>query len=468
MAINPQLKQRWQEPQRPQDRLGSSTGVGVAPDEPNPSTVWKKGGTEAALGEWRSWSQQLLMPTVLAALLVGSAVIGWLFLNRQGQAPSSAELAGKAAADSRQPLRFGMSAAFSGPAKELGQGMRVGIETCFRHLNDSEQGINGHRLDLVALDDGYEPVRCLENAHDLIEQHKVFGMVGNVGTPTTQAALPYVLENKTLFFGAFTGAGLLRRQPPERWVFNYRASYSEETQTIVHYLVNKRGLRPEEIAVFAQNDSYGDAGWSGVVKSIARYKGDPTKILRVGYERNTMDVADAVDRIVRAKDTIRAIVMVPTYRQAALFIKQLKDQNVNPIFASVSFVGSSALAAELKQLGPQYGNGVIVTQVVPHYNSNQPGVVQYRKYLEQYFPKEQPSFTSLEGYLAASLLAEGLRRAGPNPTTEKVIEALESVQNFDLGIGTGLSFGRQEHQGTHNVWGTLLNEMGEFQSLDME
>jgi ABC-type branched-subunit amino acid transport system substrate-binding protein len=446
--------------------MGSSTGTNVAPNEPDPAPVWKAEGTERD-PQNQPVSGRLLLTVFLVVVAVGGGFVWWSLYHNQGQAPSTAAVdPGTAAA--RPPLRFGMSAAFSGPAKELGQGMRVGIETCFRHLNDSDKGVNGHRLELIALDDGYEPVRCLENAHDLIEQHKVFGMVGNVGTPTTQAALPYVLENKTLFVGAFTGAGLLRRQPPERWVFNYRASYSEETETIVHYLIHKRGLSPEQIAVFAQNDSYGDAGWTGVVRSIARYKGDPTRILRVGYERNTVHVADAVQRIAKAKDTIRAVVMVPTYRPAAQFIKQLKDQNVDLIFASVSFVGSSALAAELKQLGPHYGEGVIVTQVVPHFNSNELGVVQYRKYLEQYSPKEQPSFTSLEGYLAASLLAEGLRRAGPNPNTEKVIDAMESIQNLDLGIGTSLAFGRQEHQGTHNVWGTVLNESGEFQRLDMQ
>ncbi len=162
---------------------------------------------------------------------------------------------------------FGVSAPFSGSAKELGRQMKMGIETAFNLANDTG-GIHGRQLRLVAADDGYEPARTAETMKQLYEKDQVFGIVGNVGTPTAVVAVPYALEHRMLFFGAFTGANLLRRDPPDRYVFNYRASYAEETDAVVRYLVKIRRLRPEQIAVFAQQDSYGDAGFEGVAKAL--------------------------------------------------------------------------------------------------------------------------------------------------------------------------------------------------------
>src|SRR5262245_45712576 len=159
-------------------------------------------------------------------------------------------------------VRLGISAPFTGSAKEVGNQMKLGIETAFNLINDSG-GMHGRQLRLVAADDGYEPTRAAETMKELYEKQQVFGFVGNVGTPTAVVALPYALERRTLFFGAFTGAGLLRRDPPDRYVFNYRASYAEETDAVVRYLVKMRGLRPEQIAVFAQKDAYGDSGFAG-------------------------------------------------------------------------------------------------------------------------------------------------------------------------------------------------------------
>src|SRR5215468_4800797 len=155
-------------------------------------------------------------------------------------------------------IRFGISAPFTGPAKELGQHMKQGIEAAFNAAN-AKGRVYGRQLRLVAADDGYEPTRTAATMKQLYEKDQVFGLVGNVGTPTAVVALPYALDRKMLFFGAFTGAGLLRNDPPDRYVFNYRASYSEETAAVVNYLVKVRRLLPEQIAVFAQQDAYGDA-----------------------------------------------------------------------------------------------------------------------------------------------------------------------------------------------------------------
>ena len=271
-----------------------------------------------------------------------------------------------------------------------------------------------------------------------------------------------------MLFGAFTGASLLRREPPDRYIFNYRASYAEETAAIVHYLLSVRNIQPDQIAVFAQQDGYGDAGFSGVAKALRKVGFDSDKILRVGYERNTMDLDAAVSQLSEHKDRIKAVVMVPTYRQAAAFIKRVRDNGMNPIFASVSFVGSDALADALKEIAPQYAAGVIVTQVVPFYGSSATAVLEYRERLAKFYPAELPGFVSLEGYLACKVFAMALDKAGPELTTDELVAALESMHNLDLGLGTPIAFGPSEHQGSHKVWAAVLDAGGQFQSLDLD
>src|SRR5262249_16307743 len=287
-------------------------------------------------------------------------------------------------------IRFGISAPFSGAAKELGQNMKLGIDAAFNVAN-TNGGIHGRQLRLVAADDGYEPTRTAETMRQLYEQDRVFGLVGNVGTPTAVIALPYALERRVLFFGAFTGAGLLRRDPPDRYVFNYRASYAEETDAVVRYLVKVRRLKPQQIAVFAQQDSYGDAGFAGVAKAIRSLQGgDESTILRLNYKRNTVDVDEAVAQLQKSRIPIKAVVMVPAYRAAARFIEKTRDIYPNMIYTSVSFVGSTALANELMLLGQKYSTGLIVTQVVPAVDGYSSMVLNYKSALSKYFPGEPP------------------------------------------------------------------------------
>jgi len=365
-------------------------------------------------------------------------------------------------------IRFGISAPFTGSAKELGNQMKLGVQTAFNLINDAG-GIHGRQLKLVTADDGYEPTRTAETMQQLYEKEQVFGFTGNVGTPTAVVGLPYALERKMLFFGAFTGASLLRRDPPDRYVFNYRASYAEETDAVVRYLVKVRGLRPDQIAVFAQQDAYGDSGFAGVAKAMRALRGgDEGAILRLDYKRNTVDVDDAVARLRAHKIPIKAIVMVPTYRAAAKFIEKTRDLYPTMIYTNVSFVGSTALADELMLLGPRYANGVIVTQVVPAVDSYASTVLKYKTALAKYFPGVPPDYVSLEGYVAGSVLLEGLKRVGPQLDTEKLVEALETVRDFDMGLGALISFGPTEHQGSHKVWGTQLNEYGRYQAIDLQ
>jgi branched-chain amino acid transport system substrate-binding protein len=364
-------------------------------------------------------------------------------------------------------IAFGMAAPFSGPAKELGRGMKTGIDLAFAATNDAG-GVNGRKLRLIALDDGYEPDRTRTVMKELAETRNVFGFIGNVGTPTAEVAVPYTLEKKMLFFGPFTGAGLLRRDPPDRYVFNYRASYAEETAATVRYLVDVRRIPPGEIAVFAQQDGYGDAGFNGVAKMMRKYNRNPERTLRVGYKRNTTDVAEAVDTLLKSRHPVQALVMVSTYRAAAKFIDKVKAERPDIVFSNVSFVGSQALADELMTYGGKVAEGVIVTQVVPLPHSSATAVMRYQDLLPKYSLGEKPDFVSLEGYLAATLLIEGLRRAGRDFTTESLVDALESMRGLDLGVGASMGFGMSEHQASHKVWGTVLDANGNFQTIDMD
>ena len=362
---------------------------------------------------------------------------------------------------------FGISAPFTGAAKELGQGMKMGIEAAFNAANASG-GVNGRRLRLIAVDDGYEPTRTAEAMKRLYEKDQVFGVIGNVGTPTATVALPYALDRKMLFFGAFTGASLLRSDPPDRYVFNYRASYAEETDAVVRYLVKVRHLKSSQIAVFAQQDSYGDAGFAGVAKAVRSLGGSDSAILRLNYQRNTVDVDDAVEQLKKSRIPIRAVIMVPTYRAAAKFIEKTRDLYPEMIYTSVSFVGSTALANELMLLGKRYANGVIVTQVVPPVDGHSSLVLDYKAALAKYFPGEPADYVSLEGYVSANVLIAALKRNGHDLDTEKLVQTLENFQNFDIGLGTPVSFGRSEHQGVHKVWGSQLDDTGHYQAIDLQ
>jgi branched-chain amino acid transport system substrate-binding protein len=364
-------------------------------------------------------------------------------------------------------IRFGISAPFTGAAKELGNQMRLGIETAFKLAND-DGGINGRQAKLMVADDGYEPTRTADTMKQLFEKQQVFGFVGNVGTPTAVVAVPYALEHHALFFGAFTGADVLRRDPPDRYVFNYRASYAEETDAVVRYLVKTRHLRPDQIAVFAQHDAFGDAGFVGVTKAMRALRGDDSAILRLDYERNTVDVDNAIAGLRAHKIPIKAVVMVAAYRAAAKFIEKTRDLYPSMIYTNVSFVGSTALAGELMLLGPRFANGVIVTQVVPAVDGYSSAILKYKTALANYFSGETSDYVSLEGYVDGTLLLEGLKRAGQQPDTEKLVDGLESLRNFDMGLGTLISFNQSEHQGSHKVWGTQLDDHGHYQPFDLQ
>jgi branched-chain amino acid transport system substrate-binding protein len=316
----------------------------------------------------------------------------------------------------------------------------------------------------------------------------MFAIVGNVGTPTSAVAAPFASQNKAVFFGAFTGAPVLRQDPPDRYVFNYRASYREETAKSVKYLLDIQKLTPDQIVVFAQDDSYGDAGFEGVTKALRSNGHGSVETLRVGYKRNSTEVDDAVSAVLayhdrteasgfdRAKPNggrvhpVKAVVMVATYRAAAKFIQKVRaiKRLKNALFFNVSFVGSETLAEELESVGPELCPNVFVTQVVPLFESGATGVRRYREQLAKYQPQSQPGFVSLEGFIVGEIFVEALRRAGRELTTERLVDTLERVEGLDLGFGTRIGFSPSEHQGSHKVWGTRLDDTCNYQSVDLE
>jgi branched-chain amino acid transport system substrate-binding protein len=357
---------------------------------------------------------------------------------------------------------LGMSTALTGPTAELGQAMRQGVLAGFDRVNRAG-GVNGHKLRLIALDDGYEPSRCGPNMRQLIEKENVLAVIGNVGTPTGIVAIPIANEQKTLFFAPFTGAGVLRKTPPDRYVINYRTSYAEETGAMIDALILKAGLKPSEIAFFTQRDGFGDAGYVGGITALKRHGlKDESEVIHARFERNTLSVEAPLAEILGAATPPRAVVMVGTYAPCAKFIHLARQSEFNALFLNVSFVGSAPLA---KELGGDAAK-VIVTQVVPYPDGTDvPLVGEYREDLRRLEPGAQSGFGSLEGYIAARVFCHALERIKGSVTREAIVDALEGLGEFNLGLGDALSLSKTEHQACHRIWPTILKG-GQFVPFD--
>ena len=342
---------------------------------------------------------------------------------------------------------LGQSVALTGPAQQLGLDMQLGANLYFNKVN-AQGGVNGRRIVLKTLDDGYESARAAENTRKLINDEKVFALFGYVGTPTSQASLPIFTQARVPFVGPFTGAELLRT-PVNRYVFNVRASYYDETEAIVQHLT---AMSLSKIAVFYQNDAYGQAGLDGVERALKRRN---LQVMAKGtVERNTVDVKKAVDGMVKADP--QAIVMISAYKSCAAFIKEMKKAGKNPTFWNVSFVGSKALAKELDK----EGRGVQISQVVPFpWDSTVPVVKEYRRAMDE--GKHEIGFGTLEGWIAAKVMVEGLRRAGRKLDRESFVKAMESMNDLDVG-GFKVSYGPQSHNGSKFVDLTIISKDQRF------
>jgi ABC-type branched-subunit amino acid transport system substrate-binding protein len=374
---------------------------------------------------------------VAAALAAGAIALA-------SSSPAAAE--DGVSADS---ITFGQAAVLDGPASALGQGMRAGIQAAFDEIN-ARGGVHGRKLKLISRDDGYEPDRAIVETKKLIEEDKVFALIGPVGTPTSAAAQPIATAAKVPFIGAFTGAGFLRNPKLDN-VINVRASYGAETEAWVKHLTED--LKIKKIAIFYQDDAFGRAGLDGVKAAMGKrgleLAGEAT------YERNTVAVKTALLTLKRAEP--EAVVMVGAYKPCAEFIRLARKLEFNPVFVNISFVGASALA---KELGPD-GKGVVVSQVVPFpWDTSLKVVADYQAAI-----KAAPDFVSLEGYLVGRLAIAALDKMGAQPTREGLIRIIKDTGKFDIG-GLTMTFGPTKNEGLDQVFLTVVQPDGSFKPVE--
>jgi branched-chain amino acid transport system substrate-binding protein len=374
--------------------------------------------------------------TFLKKLLAAGLVLG--------SASAGAQTPGVSA----DKIVLGQAAVFSGPAAQLGIQMRNGIKAYFDYVNE-RGGVNGRRLELVTEDDRYEPATAPAASKKLIEEHRVFALLGYVGTPTGVAHLPVVNQAKVPLVGMFTGAEALR-VPMSRYVFHVRASYYDETEKIVEQVVSIGGKR---VSVFYQDDAYGEAGRKGTELALERRK---LKIHSTGtVKRNTVEVDEAAKAIHASQPD--AVVMISAYTSIAAFVRAMQKLGSGATFYNVSFVGSKSLADALGKDGV----GVAISQVVPFpWGTGVPVVKEYQ------LASKKAGFTdynfgALEGFISAKVMVEGLRRAGRNLTREGLVDAMEKMNDVDLG-GFFVGYSPKNHIGSRFVDLTIIARDGKF------
>lgn len=342
---------------------------------------------------------------------------------------------------------IGQSAAFSGPAAQLGVQMRDGAKLWIDQVN-AQGGVHGRTIQLRTRDDKYEANLAAENTRKLIHEDRVFALFAYVGTPTSSAAMPLFTEARVPFVAPFTGAELLR-QPFNRYIFNVRASYYDETEAIVDHLYR---IGARRIAVFHQADNYGQAGLDGTTRALTKRN---LKVHATGtVQRNSTEVTEAVKALNGSQPD--AVVMISQYTSTAEFVRQMKKVGSVASFYTVSFVGSKALADALGE----EGHGVTISQVVPFpWSPLTPVVKEYLELARR--GQVEVNFSTLEGFIAAKVLTEGLRRAGRELTRERFIAALESINSYDLG-GFGVSFSPSNHNASRFVDLAMIGRQGKF------
>lgn len=354
---------------------------------------------------------------------------------------------------STDKIVLGQAAALTGPAAALGQGMKLGLEAAFAEANKGG-GIKGRKLELKSIDDGYEPTRSIGVVKKLLEEDKVFAIIGTVGTPTAAAILPIATNAGVPMIGAFSGVEFLR-EPYKPLVMNVRASYYQETEAMVEHLTKDLGYT--RIGIMYQDDGYGQAGLAGLQRALEK-RG--MKLAGEGtYERNTVAIKAALLAVRKARP--EAVVMISSYKPAAAFIKLAREIRFDPTFVNVSFVGSDALA---KELGSN-GAGVVVTQVVPFPLDNKiPVVERYQAALKSVAPDAKPGFVSLEGYLVGRTLIAGLEKIDGAPTRKGLIEAVQKASPIDVG-GMKLSYSTTSNRGSDQVFLTVIQADGSLQAV---
>lgn len=343
---------------------------------------------------------------------------------------------------------IGQSGPLSGANKEFGEDIRDGALAYFSKVN-AAGGVNGRKLELATLDDANDAKRAGENGRILIEERGVIALFGYASATLSLPALPFVEKSKVAFVGPFTGAEPMRKFRPQ--VYNIRASYADELEKIVEFY-STTGMK--KFAVIHYDDAVGKENLGAVEVALTRRGLKPVSIGTL--KRNQTDLGGTVSSVVKSAPDV--VIATTLYRTTADFIKQAKKAGTGAQFASTSFVGASALATEL---GAE-GTGVVVAQVVPPYSkSSIPVVREYQAAIEKQLGKKDYSFTSLEAYIGAKVLVEGIRRAGANLTRESLLKALNSIQDYDVG-GFVVDFSPTNHNGSKFVELTAISQKGRF------
>ena len=343
-------------------------------------------------------------------------------------------------------IAIGSCSALEGPSHSLGVDTVSGANAYFSLIND-EGGVNGRKLKLIAYDDSYDPAKT-QACFDHLMSDKVFALGFFVGTPTAVKYVPLAEANKIPLVGLFTGAQTLYT-PLRHWIVNVRASYYDETREQMDGVWDK--LAYHSVGVIYPEDAFGAAVLGGVTEALKSRGAEPVKV--ASYERQTANVGGAIDTVRAANP--QAVVVVGPPNTVAPILKQSHAKGWKPLFLTVSFVGTDELIAE----AGDDAEGVVITQVVPpYYLTDLKGVALYRRALAKYQPAARPNFVSLEGFVDAMVLVEGLKRAGKEPTREGLIHGIESIHEEDLGLGPQLKleYSAKSHKGFSHVIPTVV------------
>ena len=345
-------------------------------------------------------------------------------------------------------ILIGHSGPLSGANKEFGEDIRDGALAYFNKIN-ATGGVNGRKVQLITIDDANDAKRSGENGRVLIEERRVLALFGYASATLSLPAFPHVEKHRVPFIAPFTGAAPMQKFRPQ--VFMMRASYADELEKIIEFYAST-GMK--NFSVIHYDDAIGKENLAVVQAALGKLGLKPVSIGTL--KRNQTDLGAAVGDVVKAAPDV--VIGTTLYRTSADFIKQAKKAGSGAQFANTSFVGASALATELGQ----QGTGVVVAQVVPPYaRQSIPVVKEYQAAIEKQLGKKEFSFTSLEAYICAKVLAEGIRRAGTNLTRESLLKALNSINNYDAG-GYVVSFSPTNHNGSKFVELTAISKGGRF------
>jgi ABC-type branched-subunit amino acid transport system substrate-binding protein len=345
-------------------------------------------------------------------------------------------------------ILIGSCCALSGPASGLGNQQLTGASAYISYINENG-GVNGRKIKIQRYDDGYDPAKA-PTAFQKLVQDKCFAGTGFVGTPPAKVYVPLAEKNEVPIVGFFTGAAILQ-EPFHKQIFSVRASYLDEMRAQVDHMW--KDLGPQKVAIIYQNDPFGNPGLAALKPALTKYGAAP--VAYGSFERNTTDVTDAINKVKAANPDV--VVMVGPYAPLAEVVKRSHAMGWRPLFTTTAFVGTE----EFIQAAGKDAEGTVITQVVSPYNRDDLATVTlYKRLLHTYFPEQKPTFCSFEGFVDAMVLVEGLKRAGKDLTRAKLISALESIHDKDMGLGPilKLTYDSHRHKGFDSVYTTVVRD----------